>query len=435
MKKNLEGLIKLVKNVSVFKPSDVRLSFYIVPMGDVTNNMLTAQDLINISNFEKSDDVNTDLFDNTSLVDDGNILALLDEGVIEGVATGADLGIYDYDIVENKPIFDYYQSNNWHEVPINSDYENITYFDNDNNEFDRCCFLAEESPLGINCSKIVYTFTGHLEVKKEDYSIIRCFDCDKSEIKQVYISKDYINRYQLRHGDEIMCTCKKDNGKMVLDSLFNINQIPRRKWDTVRSWFSNIKSIKPEPIICDNIYMKEIINKFGLFNGDNAFVYLTKKSQKQVVLAQLVKGISSYFDKIIYINPNYIQNSLIEDNNIVKFVSVIDDKPNIKITTILLATQYAKRMVELGKKVALFIDDIKSITELDKAYNNENLIIGNIYGTTKVCSNGCCNTFSFVSLRNSSIQSLDISPICQSVETLGIVVDEDAIDLFNSYRI
>ena len=435
MKKNLEGLIKLVKNIRIFKPSDVRLSFYIVPMGDVDNNQLTEQDLINISNFEKSDDVNKDLFDNPSLVDDGNILALLDEGVIEGVATGADLGIYDYEPIESKFIFDQYQTNNWHEIPMDSDYDSINYFDIDNSEFNRCCFLAEESPLGINCSKIVYTFTGHLEVRKDDYSIIRCCDCDKSEIKQVYISKDYINKYQLRHGDEIMCTCKKDNGKMVLDSLFNINQVPRRKWDIVRSWFTNIKSVKSEPIICNDAYIKDIINKFGLFKGDNTFVYLTKESKKQVVLSHFIKGLSSYFDKIIYINPNYIQNSLIEDNNIVKFVSVIDDKPNIKITTILLATQYAKRMVELGKKVALFIDDIKSITELDKLYSDDHSIITNIYGTTKVCSSSCCNTFSFISLRNSSIQSLDICAIYQSVETLGLVVDEDSIDLFHSYRI
>ncbi len=440
MKKLLmQGLVKNAKNIKIFAPNNVRLSFYIAPLGDVsTKTQFNEQDLLSISSWHENNGVNLDLFEHHSTIEEGNILALLQEGVIEGVATGADLGIYDYPQIVEKPKtpIDYSQYLKGHSKPIDSEYTSVSYFDNSNDYFVRNCVLAEENPLNGNGSKVVFTFTGYLEVTKADFSIIRSCDCDKRKIEGVYIPNEYIYKYQLRHGDEIVCTCKNDNGKMLLDSLFSINQVSRRRWEPSRPWFNNLATVEERSIAGADEYMKAIVNKFGLYMGDNVFIYLTKTTQKQSVLIKFIKELNMSFDKIIYINPNYKSNSLqVDGYNVTKFTTLLDDSFNAKVTNVLLATQYAKRLIEMGKKVAILIDDIEAIANLNKEYSSDEAIIKTVFGTVKVCELGACTSFSLVSLRTGDITSIIIPPICKSIETLGIIVDNNEIDLFNSYRI
>ena len=233
-----------------------------------------------------------------------------------------------------------------------------------------------------------------------------------------------------------MCTCKEDNGKMLIDSLFMINQIPRVRWSLNRPWFNELNISKYQPINDGGEYTKAIINKFGLFSGDNVFMYLTKTTQKNQVLTKFIQELNAMFDKIVYINSSYKFSSLdVEGCNIAKFTTLFTDSINNRITTILLASQYAKRLIEMGKKVAILIDDIEAINELDKKYDNEFPIIKSIFSAIKVSQVGEGTSFSFVSLRASSINNLDVSMICKNIETLGIVFDNNEIDLFNSYRI
>lgn len=438
MKRHLiEALSKNIKKVKAFVPNNIRLSFYILPMGEISyTNRVFNHELIYKPLLE-DDGVNLDLFEMDSSIVEGDIFALLQEGVIPGVKTGADLGIYDYPPVDEKQseIIDCSKFKG-SSKPIDSEDTSISYFSSDNDCFVRNCVLAEENPLSGNGSKIVYTFTGYLEVTKKDSSFIRCCDSDKRDIAEVNIPKEFLYKYQLRHGDEILCTCKKDNDKMVIDSLFNINQISRRCWDTSRPWFNNLKSVTALPIKCVDEYLKSVSNKFGLNKGDNVFIYLTKSTQKKPVLTQLVKELNASFDKIIYINPNYKPKSLnIEGCNIAKFTTLFEDCFNIKVTNILLATQHAKRMVEMGKKVAILIDDIDAVDVLDKEYGCDSAIVKTIFGTSRVCECGDCTSFTLVSLRTNNLASINIPKIYKCAESLGVIVDNNEIDLYNSYRI
>ena len=110
MKKRLSNIIlKKIKPICVFVPNDIRLSFYIAPMGDVSSKQdFTAQDLNSIMLLNSKKEVNPSLFDQSIKVDESTIYRLLDEGVLKNQPTGADLGIYNYKPIEsNNKSFDY----------------------------------------------------------------------------------------------------------------------------------------------------------------------------------------------------------------------------------------------------------------------------------------------------------------------------------------
>ena len=142
------------------------------------------------------------------------------------------------------------------------------------------------------------------------------------------------------------------------------------------------------------------------------------------------------FDKVVYINLNY--NEFIDFNgnyNVAKFCADVNDKPNKKGAIALLGINYAKRLIELGKNVAIIVDDIDSIQVVENDLKNEVPILKNLLNCSKVSKNGSATDFTVVPLRFSTLRSVKLPEICKANETLGIVVDNNEIDLFHSYRI
>lgn len=422
-------LIKSNKFVTAFKPNDIRLSFYIYPLGDVSHKTeLTEQDLIAIQSIETENVLHTNLFDRTPVVE-SNLYCLLAEGVVKGVNTGADTGIYNYEAVE----VDFDTSKTFYQIK-DFDKSYTPLFD-DKFMFSNC-ILADESPIGGNHTKVVHTFEGYLEVVDNEFSFIRRCDCDKIEFSVIYLPKYFIYKYLLRSGDHIMGTCIQHNGKMMLNALFTINHKSRYQWNTERPWFNDLKEVKSKKLKSKGDFLATIINKFGLVEGDRAFLYLTKTTQKNQITTKLMYESTQMFDKVIYININYSPSTLnTEGYNITKFCSTIGENSNIVISTVLLACQYAKRLIELGKKIAIIVDNIEDIIALDNKYFPDMSICKTLFGTAKVLETGSCVLMSAVSLRNRNIQTFDLPSICKTVETLGVVVDNNEIDLFNSYRI
>ena len=411
--------------VKAFMPNDIRLSFYISPIGDINHRQqFSVDDLKDLTLISSDNFINNDLFDN--YVDtDSNIYTLFDEGVLEHCLTGADLGIYDYNTISNTI-----------EVDDTKVYSN--HIEGDDYGFGYCV-LAEECIYGSEQTQIVKTFKGYLDIVKDsEYSIIRRCNCLKNDISKVYIPQYYIKKYQLRNGDELLCTCKKVDEIMVLDSLFTINQEARYNFDCNRPWFKDLSiSINSKKLRGNGEYTKNICNKFKMFEGDSIFVYLTRKSQKVQLLPSLVKEINTMFDTLIYINTEYsLPINMLDDCNILQFCTLSSANASEKQSTILLGAHHARRLVELGKKVAIIVDDIDSIIELDKVYNGEMPISKTLFNSIKSCENNGSNTiFILVPLRNSTIKTFKLDGFYKTRETLGVVIDNNELDLFKSYRI
>jgi len=440
---------KRLKDNSINKPSIVseseEFNRCFDKQGDVsTKQEFTKQDLESIVLLDSQSAINKDLIEyNDSFKQEGNIHSLLAEGVLKNHLTGADLGIYQYKSIHEKKedvkeidLSKYSKSYRTEKIDENI----VNYNSNLINDIDENysygfanCLLAEENPLGGEDTQIIITFKGYLEVTKSNFSIIRKCNVDNSNISLVYIPEYYIHKYQLRNGDEIMCTCKESEGYMIMESLLTINQIPYYDWNCNRPWFKDLsKNTKIKNLNHTGDYTEAIITKLGLIKGDNAFLYINKNSQKSQVIGKFIDELSEIFDKVIYINPQ-IQSSITIGNshNVVRFCTNFTELSNNKTTIALLGANYARRLIELGQNVVIIIDDIDGITALDSENLAEMPVCKTILGSTKVSQKGSVTMFTLVSLRSDRIESH--TPY--SVETLGIVIDNNEVDLYNSYRI
>ena len=417
-------MLKQAKRVYAFVPNDIRLSFYIAPLGDVSlKTSLSKQDLASIYSIINQP-VNPSLFDQ-NIYEAGNIDFLFAEKVIDQTATGEDLDIY-------SKVY----SNTKYKQPINKHTtKNLNTINNFDDYAFSHCILAESNPLYYNETKVINTFRGYLEVKDAEFSILRRCNNISNQVYEVFIPNYYVKKYQLRNGDEIICSYIEYNGIMLLDSLFSINQISYHSWNILRPSINELNRVKTKAIKSNGDYLQSIINKFNLYKGDCVDVYLAKTSIKDKVLGQLVDELDSSFDKIVYINTH--NQPVFEETkyNIAQFCIPNNTDDKFKITIILLAIQYVRRLIELGKNVVIIIDDIEYIIEIDKEYNTQMPILNTLLGTIKTTTKGSCTTFSLISLKNRSIKSLKLHNLIRGTETLGIMVDNNEIDLFNSYRI
>lgn len=431
IKRLKKGILKSVKKIRAFRPDGYRLSFYIKSLAGID----CGKGLFWEAGDEDEKGFNPGLLDFND-DNEGNIYSLMEEGVLSDCKTGSDLGIYNYqdDIKCEDLDFTKYTSSEF--VHSISDIDNEqTYFKIEDDYLFRNCVLAEGNPLGGDDTKIVVTFKGYLEVTSDEFSIVRGFD-EYGNVKKVYIYNDIIKKYHLRNGDELVGVCNDCDGRQVLKNLFTINQYSIYQWITDRRWFRdvsverNIQSMKGK-----GEYTKAIINKFGLFEGDRVFVYLSTDTVKNQMLVKFMKELSEMFDKVLYISPQSRQWKLFDkDLGITKFCTDINDSFHIQTTITLLGANYARRLVELGKRVAIVVDDIDAIMALDKDFMPEMPISKTVLGATKACKNGSCTSFVIIPTRNNHKQ-YNLHDVFKSFETLGLVVENNEIDLFNSYRI
>jgi len=437
-----KGRVKARRIFTPFWPKNTRLKLYLAPKGDLYyNKEFTSDDLQSIMLLDADDTINSGLIETPKTFEDGDIYALMDEGVLKGRKTGADLGLYDYEPIvdEIEPtrnnLLNHAQG---YKPEILTDTLNI--YDDIEDDQDYAfshCMLAEENPLGEEDTQVILTFKGYLEVTKSNFSILRRCDGESLNLSVVYVPEYFVRKYQLRNGDEILCTCKEIDGKMLLNSLLTINEQLHHRWNCSRPWFKDLQQCnKPKKISLSGKYIQPIINKFGLYYGDNVFVYINKNTQKNKMLDKFTNDLCNMYDKVIYINPQCRSSTAISSNyNIVKFCANIDDSFRTQTIVALLGANYAKRLIEMGKNIAVIIDDIDTIASLDKDNIDEMPVCKTVLTCTKASNEGDGTSFTLIQLRTEIVNTFKVHNIFKSIETLGIVIDDNEIDLYNSYRV
>lgn len=443
MKRVEQTLIKQLKKVDIAKPNNIRVCLYAMPMGDVSiKREFTEFDLASIELLDSQAKINPALFEYGPTSHEGDVRALMDEGVLKGISTGADLGIYNYKQVSDDNMQIAFEAIKDYSIKTIKPNEEVNFFDNDKfdpNYMFRNCLLAGEDYIGSNQTELIYTFRGYLEVTMPDkeFSILRKSQFDGSKFSLVYIPQYYVHKYQLRNGDEIVCSCIKDNGKMLLDSLFTINEIYYRDWICARPWINEMHIRKEaEEVNAKENYGSVVSKRFKLYKGDNVFIYVNKNTQKSEVVKPLISELRALFDKVVYINPQHkLSSDIGEGHNVVNFcVSASESYLNQQCIA-LLGANYAKRLIELGKNVAIVVDSIDAITALDNEYGDEHPVCKTILGVARSTKYGSATSFTLIPLRSEIVDNIPQYNMFRSYESLGIVVDNGEIDLYNSYRV
>ena len=273
-----------------------------------------------------------------------------------------DLPIEDQGIVPNYDMFD--QPTTPAQMPSTPVYDNTPVANNANYDF----------------SDLIKA-NGVLEVMPDGYGFLRSSDYNYlSSPDDVYIANNQIKQYGLKTGDVVECHVRPPHEGEKYFPLTSIDKINGRKPSEVRDRipFEHLTPLFPEEkfTLCGDPRTTNLSTRIvDLFSpigkGQRALIVAQPKTGKTILMKDIANAIAANHPEA------YLMMLLIDERpeevtdmartvNAEVIASTFDEpaERHVKIAGIVL--EKAKRMVECGHDVVIFLD---SITRLARAYN------------------------------------------------------------------
>ena len=248
---------------------------------------------------------------------------------------------------------------------------------------------AQPAPLAMpaNGNSARYDFgdmisgSGVLETLQDGYGFLRSSDYNYlSSPDDIYVSPQQIKKYSLKTGDVVDCTVRPPHDNEKYFTMANIKTINGRQPSEVRDRvsFEHLTPLFPEEkfTLCgDRATTNPSVRIVDLFSpigkGQRALIVAQPKTGKTILMKDIANAIAANHPEA------YIMMLLIDERpeevtdmartvNAEVIASTFDEPADrhVKIAGIVL--EKAKRMVECGHDVVIFLD---SITRLARAYN------------------------------------------------------------------
>ena len=228
----------------------------------------------------------------------------------------------------------------------------------------------------------IITGNGVLEVLQDGgYGFLRSSDYNYlSSPDDIYVSPQQIKKWSLKTGDVIECTVRPPHDNEKYFALSNINSINGRNPNDVRDRvsFEHLTPLFPDEKfkLCGDpqttnpsVRIVDLFSPIG--KGQRALIVAQPKTGKTILMKDIANAIAANHPEA------YIMMLLIDERpeEVTDMARTVDaeviastfDEPadrHVKIAGIVL--EKAKRMVECGHDVVIFLD---SITRLARAYN------------------------------------------------------------------
>lgn len=238
---------------------------------------------------------------------------------------------------------------------------------------------AQDAPL-YDFSDII-TADGVLEVMPDGYGFLRSSDYNYlSSPDDVYVSVSQIKHYGLKTGDVVNCQVRPPHDGEKYFPLTSINKINGRNPAEVRDRipFEHLIPLFPDEkfMLCGNPgttnMSTRVVDLFSpIGKGQRALIVAQPKTGKTLLMKDIANAIAANHPEA------YLMMLLIDERpeevtdmartvNAEVIASTFDEpaERHVKIAGIVL--EKAKRMVECGHDVVIFLD---SITRLARAYN------------------------------------------------------------------
>jgi transcription termination factor Rho len=236
-------------------------------------------------------------------------------------------------------------------------------------------------------SKAKYDFTdivsanGVLEVMPDGYGFLRSSDYNYlSSPDDVYVAANQVKRYGLKTGDVVQCHVRPPHDGEKYFPLTSIDMINGRRPEEIRDRipFEHLTPLFPEEkfSLCGDPATTNLSTRIvDLFSpigkGQRALIVAQPKTGKTILMKDIANAIAANHPEaylmmlLIDERPEEVTDMARTVN--AEVVASTFDEPadrHVKIAGIVL--EKAKRMVECGHDVVIFLD---SITRLARAYN------------------------------------------------------------------
>ena len=222
---------------------------------------------------------------------------------------------------------------------------------------------------------------GVLEILQDGYGFLRSSDYNYlSSPDDIYVSPQQIKKYSLKTGDVVNCTVRPPHDNEKYFALSTVDSINGRQPHEVRDRvaFEHLTPLFPDEkfkLCGDPATTNPSVRIVDLFSpigkGQRALIVAQPKTGKTILMKDIANAIAANHPEA------YIMMLLIDERpeevtdmartvNAEVIASTFDEPADrhVKIAGIVL--EKAKRMVECGHDVVIFLD---SITRLARAYN------------------------------------------------------------------
>ncbi len=221
---------------------------------------------------------------------------------------------------------------------------------------------------------------GVLEIMPDNYGFLRSSDYNYlASPDDVYVSQYQIRHYGLKTGDVVEGTIRPANYGEKYFPLVKVNKINGMSPELVRDRvsFDNLTPLFPEEkfTLCNGNYDNLSARVVDLFSpigkGQRGLIVAQPKTGKTILLKDIANAIAANHPEVYMImllideRPEEVTD-MARSVNAEVIASTFDEpaERHVKIAGIVL--ERAKRMVECGHDVVIFLD---SITRLARAYN------------------------------------------------------------------
>ena len=227
----------------------------------------------------------------------------------------------------------------------------------------------------------IITGNGVLEILQDGYGFLRSSDYNYlSSPDDIYVSPQQIKKYSLKTGDVVDCSVRPPHDNEKYFAMSVVNSINGRNPSEVRDRvsFEHLTPLFPEEkfVLCGDPSTTNpstrIVDLFApIGKGQRALIVAQPKTGKTILMKDIANAIAANHPEA------YIMMLLIDERpeevtdmcrtvNAEVIASTFDEPADrhVKIAGIVL--EKAKRMVECGHDVVIFLD---SITRLARAYN------------------------------------------------------------------
>ena len=227
----------------------------------------------------------------------------------------------------------------------------------------------------------IITANGVLEIMPDGYGFLRSSDYNYlSSPDDVYVAGPQIKRYGLKTGDVVQCHVRPPHDGEKYFPLTSIDKINGRNPGEVRDRipFEHLTPLFPDEKynLCGNRETTNLSTRVvDLFSpigkGQRALIVAQPKTGKTILMKDIANAIAANHPEaylmmlLIDERPEEVTDMARTVN--AEFIASTSDEPaecHVKIAGIVL--EKAKRMVECGHDVVIFLD---SITRLARAYN------------------------------------------------------------------
>jgi|AntRauTorcE11897_2_1112592.scaffolds.fasta_scaffold00019_85 transcription termination factor Rho len=252
------------------------------------------------------------------------------------------------------------------------------------NDYSKLTNLSSLSAMETNAN-INYNTTNDekvsaiLQVFKEGYGYCYTKGYHTNEITEnFFVSNTLIDNFKLRTGDIIQGYVKKisEDKPLVMYKIEKINNIDSQKFDKSRQHFCSLKAFNPtQKIIFDeqnNSLNTAYFNKFlPIGKGQRAIFVLSKNTDYSNLIKGFLNSVSqkNNLEKqciLIDERPEDITEYTQDLKNTKVISTNVDDAPFQANQNIEIAVERAKRKVEQGKDILLFISNLNRLQNLYK---------------------------------------------------------------------